>query len=68
MFGTPSERFLSYIFLVLKYFIYICKFNDNLPSYAAFKSFVQTQKETEYSLAKKRNKLHIHFKKWSFDF
>ena len=38
-----------------------------MPSYIAFKSFVKTQKETEYFLAKKRNKLHIHLKKWKFD-
>ena len=30
-----------------------------MPAYIAFKSFVKMQKETEYFLAKKRNKLPI---------
>ena len=67
MFGLPSEFFLTFLFLLLKYFIYSCKFKGIIPTYIAFKSFVKTQKETEYFLAKKRNKLPIHFKKWKFD-
>ena len=38
-----------------------------MPAYIAFKSFVKTQKETEYFLAKKRNKLAFIKKKWKFD-
>ena len=67
LFGTPSDKFLSYLFLLLKYFIYTCKFKSSLPNKTAFKSFVKTHKETEYFLAKKRNKLPIHLKKWKFD-
>ena len=68
MFGFPSDIFLTFLFLLLKYFIYSCKFKGIMPAYIAFKSFVKTQKETEYFLAKKRNKLPIHKKKkWKFD-
>ena len=67
MFGFPSEIFLTFLFLLLKYFIYSCKFKGIMPAYIAFKSFVKTQKETAYFLAKKRNKLPIHFLKWKFD-
>ena len=66
MFGFPSEFFFTFLFL-LKYFIYSCKFKGIMPACIAFKSFVKTQKETEYFLAKKRNKLPIHLKKWKFD-
>ena len=66
-FGICEDKFVSYLFLLLKYHIYVCKFNNNVPNFAVFKSFVKKQKETEYVLAKKRNKLPIHFKKWRFD-
>ena len=61
LFGFPSKKKLTFLFL-LKYFIYSCKFKgiDLMPAYIGFKSFVKTQKETEYFLAKKRNKLPIH--------
>ena len=67
IFGFCEDKFVSYLFLLLKYHIYVSKFNNNVPNFAIFKSFVKKQKETEYVLAKKRNKLHIHFKKWRFD-
>ena len=66
MFGFPSE-ILTFLFLLLKYFIYSCKFKGIMPAYIAFKSFVKTQKETEYFLAKKRNKPPIHLKIWKLD-
>ena len=66
-FGIPSNTFLSYLFLLLKYFIYVCKFKSITPNFIAFKSFVKTQKEVEYYIAKKRNKLSTHFKKWRFE-
>ena len=67
MFGSTTDNFVTFLFLLLKYFIYTCKFKGIMPNYIAFKSLVNRQKETEYFLAKKRNKLHIHFKKWKFD-
>ena len=50
--GT-SDKFLSYLFLLLKYSIYTCKCKSSLPTELAFRSFVKTHKETEYFLAKK---------------
>ena len=67
LFGICSDKFVSYLFLLLKYHIYTCKFQNKLPNSAMFKSFVKKQKELEYLLAKKRNKLSIHFRKWRFD-
>ena len=66
MFGFHEDKFVSYLFLLLKYHIYVSKFSGILPNMVAFKSFVKKQKEIEYLIAKKRNKLHAHFKKWRF--
>lgn len=66
MFGVVSDKFVSYLFLLLKYHVYTCKFSSKLPSSMVFKSFVNKQKEVEYMLARKKNKLHAHFKKWRF--
>ena len=67
LFGICGDKFISFLFLLLKYHIYMCKFKNNLPNFSAFKSFVKTQKEIEYYLAKKKNKLPAHFKKWRFE-
>ena len=66
MFGVVSDKFVSYLFLLLKYHVYTCKFSSKLPNSMLFKSFVNKQKEVEYMLARKKNKLHAHFKKWRF--
>ena len=67
LFGFSSDRFITYLLLVAKYYIYICKFKGDLPSVDLFKSFIKKQKDIEYFSAKKRNKLVSHFKKWRFD-
>ena len=67
LFGICTDQFISYLFLLLKYYIYSCKFKNMLPNFITFKSFVKKLKEYEYLSAKKRNKLHSHFKKWRFD-
>ena len=67
LFGVSTDRFVTYLLLLAKYYIYICKFKNTLPNVELFKSFVKKQKEIEYHLAKKRNKLTVHFKKWRFD-
>ena len=67
LFGISSDKFLTYLFLVVKYYIHLCKFKNVNPNFIAFKAFTKTQKESEYNLAKKRGKLSAHFKKWKFD-
>lgn len=68
LFGVPSDKFITYLILLVKYYIHICKFKNDLPNITAFKTFVKKQKEIEYYLAKKRNKLPVHFRKWRFDY
>ena len=66
LFGIPDDKFVTYLFLLLKFYINTCKFTNCQPNIIVFKSFVKKQKEIEYTIAKKRNKLHAHFRKWRF--
>ena len=61
-----DNKFLTYIILCTKYFIYRCKFQDKKPHVNGLKSFIKSQREIEYCIAKKKGKLSRHFKKWSF--
>lgn len=67
LFGVSSDKFVTYLMLITKYYIYLCRFKNTLPTINLFKKFVEKQKEIEYYVAKKRNKLPSHFKKWRFD-
>lgn len=67
MFGCESDRFLTYLFLLLKYYIYICKFQSKPPNFEGYKCYITANKELEYCIAKKNNKLPIHFRKWRFN-
>ena len=67
MFGIRNDKFVTYLFLLMKYHIYVCKFTNTLPNFLSFKSYVKNQKEIEYHIAKKKNKLSTHFKKWRFE-
>ena len=66
VFGIIDNKFLAYIILCTKYFIYRCKFQDKKPHINGLKSFIKSQREIEHSIAKRRGKLSLHFKKWSF--
>ena len=68
MFGIHDDNFLTYIFLCVKYYIYVCKFQNKKPNFTSLKVFIKGNRGTEYLIAKKRGKLSAHFKKWRFDF
>ena len=53
-------------FLYLKFYIYRCRFQKVQPNFDAFMVFINYKKKLEYKIAEKRNKLGVHFKKWSF--
>jgi len=67
MFGVPDDMFLTYLFLSVKYYIYVCKFQNKTPTCIGLWAYVKTNRETEYFIAKKKNKLSCHFRKWRFD-
>ena len=66
MFGYDTDMFLTYLFLLLKYYVYICKFRNKQPNFEGYKAYLITNKDLEYRIAKKSNKLPLHFRKWRF--
>ena len=57
LFGFSSDRLITYLLLVAKYYIYICKFKGDFPSVDLLKSFYKEQKDIEYFSAKKESSL-----------
>ena len=68
MFGIYKDNFLTYLFLCVKYYIYVCKFQNKNPTFVGYTSFLKNNRDTEYYIAKGKGKLSQHFKKWRFDF
>ena len=68
MFGIQGDKFITYLFLCVKYFLYVCKFQNKIPNFTNFVNFLKNNRETEYHIAKRNDKLSIHYKKWRFDF
>ena len=66
IFGAFGDKFLTYLFLCLKYHIYSCKFQNKRPTFYGVKN-VKNNRECEYVIAKKRDKLSFHFKRWRFE-
>ena len=67
MFGIYKDNFLTYLFLCVKYYIYVCKFQNKKPTFVGYTSFLKNNRDTEYYIAKRKGKLSQHFKKWRFD-
>ena len=55
IFGVFGDKFLTYLFLCLKYHIYSCKFQNKRPTFSGFKIFVKNNRECEYIIARKRD-------------
>ena len=53
-FGILENKFLTYIILCTKFFICRCKFQDKKPHINGLKSFIKSQSEIEYCIAKKK--------------
>ena len=68
IFGVFPDKFITYLFLCAKYHIYSCKFQNKKPNFVSFKVFVKGNRETEHFIARKKDKLSAHYKKWRFDF
>ena len=67
MFGVPEDKFLTYLFLCVKYYLYVCKFQNKKPNFISLLSYIKNNRESEYYIAKGKGKLSLHFKKWRFD-
>ena len=57
---APQSSQYLYI-MYTKYFIYRCKFQDKKPHVNGLKSFIKSQREIEYCIAKKKGKLSRPF-------
>ena len=58
---------LIFLFLYLKFHIHRCKFQNNSPSFQAYKNLIKITITSEYKIAECKGKLSKHFKKISFD-
>jgi len=71
MFGvldsSEHDCCISFLFLCLKFYIHRCKFQQTDLNFAAFLNFVKVKRNTEYKIAESREKLTLHFKKWTLD-
>jgi len=67
MFGIQDDKFLTFVFLCMKYYIYVSKFKNTKPNFISLLSFIKTIRKTEYNIANRRDKLSLHFRKWRFD-
>ena len=70
MFGvsndTAHKQCINCLFLYLKFYVYRCRFQKRQPNFDAFMVFINYKQKIEYKIAEKRNKLGVHFQKWSF--
>ena len=55
---------LNHLILLAKRYIYKCRFLDVIPSYHYFTAFVKRTYTIECLIAKKNNKMELHYKKW----
>ena len=71
MFGLEVEDSKHYnainiLFLYFKFYIHRCKFQNNSPSFQAYKNLIKIKINSEYKIAESKGKLSKHLKKFSF--
>ena len=49
-----------------KFYIYRCKFQNQISSFQALLSFIRLKIKSEYIIAKQNDELHKHLKKFKF--
>ena len=54
MFGIIGDKFLTHLFLSLKYFIFVCRFQKKKTTFIGFKAHIKFNRETEYFIAKNK--------------
>ncbi len=71
MFGvldtSQHDCCISFLFLCLKFYIHRCKFQHTNLNFAAFLNLVKIKRNIEYKIAESKDKLNLHFKKWTLD-
>ena len=64
---TEHYNAINFLFLYLKFYIHRCKFQNNSPSFQAYKNLIKIKITSEYKIAECKGKLSKHFKNFSFD-
>ena len=65
IFGVQDDKFLTYLFLCVKYYLY--EFQSKHPNFTNLIVFIKNNRDTEYYIAKRHDKLFLYYKKWRFD-
>ena len=42
--GFDDDKFLTHLFLLLKYYVYICKFQNKPPNFEGYKTYIASNR------------------------
>ena len=59
-------QFLNGLLLYARFLIYRCKYSKLRPNMMQYFNLIDSIKHSEYFIAKMKNKLDLHFRKWSY--
>ena len=59
-------QFVNELFLYARFLIYCCKYSKLRPNMAQYFNLLNSVKKSECLVAKKKNKLALHFRKWDY--
>ena len=68
LFGLQEKKrfhFVNMLLLCARFLIYRCKINKTKPNINQYFTMLQQIKKSEFYIAKKKNKLDIHYQKWN---
>ena len=51
MFGIQDDKFLTFLFLIIKYYIFVSKFPNKKPYFVNLLTFIKNIRETECNIA-----------------
>ena len=58
-------KFINGLLLCARFLIYRCRISKSKPNMIQYFNIVTSVKNSEYLIAKRKNKLEAHFRKWS---
>ena len=59
-------QFINALLLYARFLIYRCKYSKCKPNMAQYFNFVNSIRQSEYFIAKKKHELDVHLRKWSY--
>jgi len=64
--NCEKELFINSLLLSARFLIYRCKYSGTKPNMLQYFNLLNNIKSTEYLIAKRNNKIAIHFRKWAY--